>query len=280
MLAVVLVLSVSSGFGSCALTMWAAADVKAEIEGISLLLQSRRTTMQSTDEKAELALVGNCSKKIMGLSSLSNADAGSLWGNTTLSTQYQQKLCEAVDAAVQQNGQHGPVAMQRKPQTLKDINAYLTETDWAQLHGEGSLVSKATTICKRLKMVGVRSASEQTIKYCVALLLCLMANDETPECTWIFNLTKDFKKVFASTPGPDKVVIPWMKTYPPSPSDLPQASFESAYPDGKPVLKSFDRLVGIAEGHVPMRQTSKLLSQASAAPKGKGDKTFGSKPRC
>ena len=73
----------------------------------------------------------------------------------------------------------------------------------------------------------------------------------------------DFKEVFQSTPkAADR--LPFLRVYPEKPDYLPELVYNSAYADGRPVSVQIERLTQIADHHVPLRRTSKLLAVGSS----------------
>lgn len=253
--------------------MWNVNDIADEIAGVSCLLLSRRQTSKHASVEKEKALVENCVKKIEAMQSLTSQDAATLFtkvGQTSLSEDMKQLICDGIDAAMTKASNHGPAAAMTKPQTLTTVNNYLTEEDWQALAGDWSLSAKAGILVKRLRALGVRSCSEATTRYCVALLLALLPPHAFPAYDVVFAFVHDFKKLFASSK--ECTHAPWLQKFPEFPSQLPEGHLAAAYQKQQPCPKDIDKLAAIAEHHVPMRKTSKLLAQSQKA-------TLGSHPK-
>ena len=197
------------------MALWTVHDVVEEIEGVACLLQSRRNTSRQGAEEREKSLVANCVRKIEAMAQLSAQDAATLFdkvGKTSLSEELKQMICDGIDATLTKETQlpSGPAMV--KPQTLTHIQNYLTEEDWKALESDLSLTGKAGILLKRLKALGIRSCSESTTKYCLALLLAMLPGHAFPTYDVVFSLVHDFKKMFASSKGATKA--PWVQCFP------------------------------------------------------------------
>ena len=146
-----------------------------------------------------------------------------------------------------------------KPQVLTAINNYLTNTEWQILVGpNSSLGKKASAIVKRLRLVGVKSLHEQTAKYAVALMLTTLSN--LPNYSVIHQMLQEFKQVFHR--DLTKMQVPFVRNYPHTVEELPEAISKAAYsPEDPPAPRELENLVVIAENHIPLRGTSKLLKK-------------------
>ena len=247
--------------------MWAAHDVASEIKAVSLVVKARRESLGNAclevQQEKENEMVQNAVRKVEAMNGLDNAGGALLFeaiAEVDLSPSHKDSLRAAVDLAL---AKEKPLqtACQMRPQTLTAISKYFTASEWEKLEGKDTmLIEKANVICLRLKKLGIKSLAEATTKYAVALILVCMPSEEFPGYGKIYQLVQDFKKAFQLTQQPESSKnIPWMKEYPSKPDALPQSHFEVAYPTEPPVDKHFDRLEGIACGHVPLRVTSKLL---------------------
>ena len=242
--------------------MWTVHDVASEIESIAVLLQSRRSTASSQNEERERSLVANCCRKIESMMNISAADASTLFdavGKTSLPEPLKQMICEAIDTALANVNVENQDSPTTKPQTLVHINKYLTKQDWADLENDLSLVGKANVLARRLRSLGVKSCSEMTIRYSVALLLALLPQNAFPKYDIVYDLVQDFKQVFLSCKCPS--TAPWVKVFPEKPDLLPRQHFEAAYGCQMVEPREVERLTTIAVYHMPMRSTSKLLTQ-------------------
>ena len=128
------------------------------------------------------------------------------------------------------------------------------------------------TVVRRLKLLGVKSLHEQTAKYGVALLLSTLTT--LPEYKLIHQMLCEFKQVFHR--DLTKVQVPFVRNYPSNPAELPKTILEVAYTEGNPPCPmEIDTIAMIANNHVPVRSTSKLLTGGTNKTKQKEEKNPG-----
>ena len=244
--------------------MWTADDVKSEMVNISQLLAARRSATGDEDldgeKQQEKSMVQGCAQRIKLLASISLLEGKMLYEaiqECDLNNDLKKLLRSALDSklAAGTNAYDDNVVL--KPQMLTSISNYMTKNDWKILNNPSSTyLAKTNVIVRRLKLCGVRSLHEQTAKYGVALLLTTLT--QLPSYKVIHQMLVEFKQTFHR--DLTKVQVPFLRTYPENVEDLPAAITAVAFTEEDPVEpKHLENLVIIAENHVPLRQTSKLM---------------------
>ena len=244
--------------------MWTADDVKSEMVNISQLLAARRSATGDEDlegeKQQEKSMVQGCAQRIKLLASMSLLEGKMLYEaiqECDLKDDLKKLLRSALDTklAAGTNAYDDNVVL--RPQMLTSISNYMTKNDWKILDNPSSTyVAKTNVIVRRLKLCGVRSLHEQTAKYGVALLLTTLS--QLPSYKVIHQMLVEFKQTFHR--DLTKVQVPFLRTYPENVEDLPAAITAVAFTEEDPVEpKHLENLVIIAENHVPLRQTSKLM---------------------
>ena len=247
--------------------MWTADDVKSEMLNISQLLAARRSATGDADldgeKQQEKSMVQGCAQRIKLLASISLLEGKMLYEaiqECDLKDDLKKLLRSALDTklAAGTNAYDDNVVL--KPQMLTSIGNYMTKNDWKILNNPSSTyVAKTNAIVRRLKLCGVRSLHEQTAKYGVALLLTTLS--QLPSYKVIHQMLVEFKQTFHRDWDLTKVQGPFLRTYPENVEDLPAAITAVAFTEEDPVEpKHLENLVIIAENHVPLRQTSKLMT--------------------
>ena len=127
-----------------------------------------------------------------------------------------------------------------KPQTLLEIQNYLTRNDWLVIEDiNSSLIQKQNTLAYRLRQLGVVSLHEQTCKAAVAVILNTLSS--LPAYDVIHSMVMDFKGAFAASGGACKSGI-HINKYPVNPSGLPPQVFKDAYGSEVPQPKVLEKL--------------------------------------
>ncbi len=130
--------------------------------------------------KHETNMVNNCAQRIKVIVNLNFLEAKMLYDaiqECNLHDAHKKVLRETLDAklAVPTTVDDSNVVL--KPQVLTAINNYLTNNEWQILMDPNSSQGKkASTIVRRLRLVGVKSLHEQTAKYAVALMLTTLSS--------------------------------------------------------------------------------------------------------
>lgn len=223
--------------------------------------------------KHEKNMVNNCAQRIKVIASLTFIEAKMLYDTTQecqLQDAYKKILREALDAKLSLPTTEDDSNVVLKPQILTAINNYLTKAEWLVLTDHNSsLGAKASTIARRLRLVGVKSLHEQTAKYAVALMLTTLT--QLPSYSVIHQMLQEFKQVFHR--DLTKMQVPFVRNYPNTVEELPEAISQAAYsPEDPAAPREVENLVMIAENHIPLRGTSKLLKKETAVPEIAKDK--------
>jgi hypothetical protein len=239
------------------------ADIKAELDDIQQLLATRVNPNKKAPSPTESSLVKSLVQKIGFLVAFSTQDAADLSSSiqdSQLHADSKDDLVQAVDSRLVAGASLACIST--KPQYLTDINNYLTDAEWLSLNrSDLSYQSKVQIIIERLISLQIHSLHEQTVKYCIALLLAVQFKGQGwPSYSSIHNMVVDFKKCFAAS---EKRGTPRLIQYPPVADKLPEALFTEAYPDPShpPVCREVERTRVIANAHVPLRSTSALLKK-------------------
>ena len=238
--------------------------MSSQMVNISQLLAARRSATGDEDldgeKQQEKSMVQGCAQRIKLLASISLLEGKMLYEaiqECDLNNDLKKLLRSALDTklAAGTNAYDDNVVL--KPQMLTSISNYMTKNDWKILNNPSSTyVAKTNVIVRRLKLCGVRSLHEQTAKYGVALLLTTLT--QLPSYKVIHQMLVEFKQTFHR--DLTKVQVPFLRTYPENVEDLPAAITAVAFTEEDPVEpKHLENLVIIAENHVPLRQTSKLM---------------------
>lgn len=217
--------------------------------------------------KHEKNMVNNCAQRIKVIASLTFIEAKMLYDTIQecqLQDEYKKILREALDAKLSLPTTEDDSNVVLKPQVLTAINNYMTKTEWLVLTDpNSSLGKKASTIARRLRLVGVKSLHEQTAKYAVALMLTTLT--QLPSYSVIHQMLQEFKQVFHR--DLTKMQVPFVRTYPNTVEELPEAISQAAYsPEDPAAPRVLENLVMIAENHIPLRGTSKLLKKEAPKP--------------
>jgi hypothetical protein len=183
--------------------------------------------------------------------------------HTNIETAVYARLSGAACIA-QHSAAHGGGKTQK---LLGQIVNYLTAGDWAMLYKPSATWSSMTQVLvNALLKVGVVHLDEQTVKWAVSILLHVHCDvgGQFPTYQSVYNVVGDFKTQHSCCKKPYPHDTIW--EYPESPTDLPKPIFEYAYSaDDPPTVKTLDRLSNIAQHHVPLRKSSKLLKKEAAA---------------
>ena len=187
---------------------------------------------------------------------------------STLSDATKNTIQNAIDtrlaAALAQTPAAQPGVSAHAPQKLGPmITNYLTAADWFVLKDpKKTLQAKSQVLTDRLAKLGIRYAAEITVRWCVALLVCMMYEHTNifPSYPSIHDMVHDFKAAIDSS----RVCSSWsfdhLVVYPDLPSDLPLDIYANAHTgDDTPVIAHVSRLDVTASQHIPLRKTSNLL---------------------
>ena len=138
-------------------------------------------------------------------------------------------------------------------QFLKCVYNYLTQSDWDIIRNpKKSFEAKMSTTALRLNLVGCGRASEQTLKWVLALLL-LVSYDELPPAKTRYQKLQDLKNCMTAERKAWGLEV--LQGFPDTPGELPDAIYQHAYSEGPPVSVELSGLGVIAEKFIPLRKT-------------------------
>ncbi len=237
-------------------------------ELLEVIKKSAQGQADSQENQSAQNMVLGCCNRIKLLACLSLQEAKMLYETIEacgVESNFKKDLRKAVESKLAMGNTNDADNVVLKPQMLTAIEKYMTHSEWQILVNPSSTyMEKMNTVVRRLKLVGVRSLHEQTAKFGVALLLSTLTT--LPEYKLIHQMLCEFKQVFHR--DTTKVQVPFVRNYPNNPAELPKSILEIAYTeDNPPCPKEIDTIAMIANNHVPVRNTSKLLT-GGTKPKG------------
>ena len=234
--------------------MWAVSDIVLELQSSGKLLAGKG----ECDPFAAALVQGLCAKikALQGFNAMHAVEIKSA-AETSFPIAFQASIGKAVEESLLATPASEKPSI-AKPQTLVEIQNYLTRNDWLVLEDiNSSLIQKQNTLAYRLRQLGVVSLHEQTCKAAVAVILNTLSS--LPAYDVIHSMVMDFKGAFAASSGACKSGI-YINKYPLNPSDLPPQVFKDAYGSEVPQPKVLEKL-SVLKQHIPLRQTSKLLTK-------------------
>ena len=246
-------------------------DLVDELAGIASLISTREALRGKTDQTQQLAtnMVSGFCAKLKSLDDLSSQSAVTLY-NALAAASLDEQLIITIEAAIDERMALPPVAPRRGAGTITTQHLLyptrvLTQKDWDRIDDpKTGLMGEVQVITDRYGRLGVTHPSEQTIKWIVALLVAKMSERSKgfPKYKSIWHLVNDVKNSFESS----RKAYPYKKelNYPETPAELSQVVYDYAYDhDDPPITVDVQRINQIANGHVPLRGNSKLLTNES-----------------
>jgi hypothetical protein len=255
--------------------VWNVQDIKNDIEATNGLLKVRWQAVAGgqANDAASLShtkLEDSMTKSICSkLSTLSCLDAcGNMClftalNNSTLSDSVKSTIQTAIDekmSMVAEAAVHELMDTTRTQKLLTPWN-YLTQGDWDVIDDAGSpYFKKVLVITSRFRKLGIMHLHEQTVKWAMATLVAIMSDQAgaLPKYRVLYTMIQDFKTSFASTPA-NPIAGIYIRVFPETPDKLPKELYDVVYTDAPPVAKVVDRVSQVANFHLPLRSTSKLL---------------------
>ena len=242
---------------SAFMTAWTLEDVAKEINDVSELVIAKDGKPDHAFQKRLLASVVS---KIKLIAPLRTNDVVKLYGlveATKWPESMKNLLKEDIDKGMAQNS-HDMVTV-AKPQTIK-VPPYLTKEDWHILEKSSNHRTKLRCLASRLKGLGLKNLSEQSVRSCIACLVGCYPQLPSYEIT--FQFVSEMKLVFGSMEGLT-VSTQFIGVYPSDPRALPLDMLQAAYQNCEPMGFTPDWYCTVAN-HIPLRKTSKLLTQSQA----------------
>ena len=238
---------------------WTVSSVCSEMKDCSALLQARKT---SPDNNLQSKMLQVLEFKLKALQHVSAADALVLHkalSECEFSKDMAEKLASSIDALMGQQQQ--PTCVQSlKPQTLQNIQLFLTASEWKLLDDcNVAWWTKQKALVDRLKKLGFRSMSEQTVRACVALLCCTLSTLPQDDDA-LLQISKEFKECFGTSDKPESHV-PYVVMFPDQPSGLPEQLLGHAYSkEDPPVPRDVPKLAHMKSLMV-LRNSKKTLKK-------------------
>ena len=258
------------------LTMvWTVQDIKNDIEATSVLLKVRWQAVADAPAndaaslsytKLEDGMTRNICSKVSALSCLDACGNMCLFtalSNSTLPDSVKSTIQTAIDdkmSLVAESAVHEPVDTTKTQKLITPWN-YLTQGDWDVIYDAGTpYFKKVLVITSRFRKLGISHLHEQTVKWAMATIVAVMSDQAgaLPKYKVLYTMIQDFKTSFTSTPANSLAGI-WIRVFPDTPDKLPKELYDFAYTDAPPVAKVVDRVSQVANFHLPLRSTSKLL---------------------
>ena len=253
-------------------SMYGVGDVAAEIRDMSALLKARADSGRISDGKMEEHMVQSIACKIAGFKIFSAGNAVTLTkviAECAINEPSKYVLDEAIEARIAGvraagAGHHHHNKAVTKPQLLLYPNRLLTVADWTWIRDRRNDVErKLMIIVMRLSRLGVRSLHEQTKRWIIVCILQTIfeEKDSWPSYddvySWVGLLVRLMDQ--CKQPYPLQTIL----EYPNDPADLPKDVFAYAYdPDDPPTTMEIPHYYKLGD-HVPLRNTSSLLTKNS-----------------
>jgi len=248
----------------------------AELKSLGALIQKRNNSSIADATGVVAAMVRSFCSKINAAHSKHMCADGALklitaLEDAALPDEHTASVQAAIDARVTSNTSSMdyslPPPKRASQLILGQQTNYYTRADWAKLRAANANFGSMTTVLvNRLVRLGVGSASEQTIKWSVAIMLDVHfdSGGAMPTYQCIFMLVEAFKAQLAGnkkTYPHDHIVV-----YPETPDDLSTDMHGFAYDDDDPpICVALDRVGNIAHNHIPLRKNSNLLAKEREA---------------
>ena len=236
--------------------MWTVGDICKEIQDVSKLIEGKDTI----DSFCHALVKGACAK-IKGLADLPPGDAVRIKDAARcLNDAHLKSIVDVLGQRMTLGVVDISKSLVLKPQTLLHIYNYMTHDEWKELDNPNtSWARKQTVVALRLKMLGIASMHEQTMKACMALLACSLT--VVPEEKMMYDMLQEFKATFASTTCTTKCST--ISKYPEHPKELCQDVYQAAYASGQPCPRVIDQFNLVAK-KVVLRNTSKHIRNTPA----------------
>ena len=236
---------------------WTLGDVDQEIKDVSELVSAKDG---KPDHALQKRLLASVVTKIRMVAPLRTGDVVKLYGlveATNWPDSMKNLLKGDIDKAMALDP-HDKLTV-AKPQTIK-VPPYLTAEDWQLLEKGSNHHTKLKCIASRLRSLGLRNLSEQSIKSRVACLVGCYP--QLPSYEIMHQFVSEMKLCFGSMEG-FPTSTQYIGVYPADPQALPLEMLQAAYQNCEPMGCTPDWYCTVLS-HVPLRKTSKLLTQGKA----------------
>ena len=237
---------------------WCVADVCQELQDMASYLKKRRQLQ--LPEPATADIVKGIVFKMKSMGDWTSSSASTVLDACALLSDDAAKIITTtVDDLVMATPDAASLHCLQNTSTCIFMHNYLSAEDWKLISSrDESLLAKKYCIIRKMKKLGMKSVSEQTVRWIIALLLTTL--DTLPRYHIIYQMVLDFKKLFHS-----EQTMPFqcttIKTYPKDAASLPADVYKAVYTDAgqMPAPHQPTALPAIAMHHIPLRPTSKLL---------------------
>ena len=245
--------------------MFTVANIEQELKNIGKIVAKR----QNAD--VAMAMVNNVCLKLEKLNHPDAVQCLSLYEAVTesgLAPELQTKLNKAIDVLATAEHPDEGEAKGGYGQELNYPHRFLTQKDWDCIGAASAgYYDILIVFSERMKKVGIRDTlMECSVKWWTAMLVNVAIDKSNimPDYDAIYQLSKDVKGVLKSCAVKAHPSMPYIKSYPKSPRDMPPDVFALAYPDpaDQPIDNTkLDKMPALQRDHTPVRDTSKLLSK-------------------
>ena len=241
-----------------------AAHLAQQIAGASAFFASQEAVLpQAMQVESKAAMATSLSAQIASAPSLSIADApviNAAIAASAFTDAQKQALAQAVSSRCLAEASDAKVR-RKGTQTLREVPAYLTASDWAILgSAEQMQMQKVARVQERLLRLGLTNPAEATVRAVVATI----ASQHAPMAS-----AKELRGMVldAKAAAGRKGVhtgLPHLTIYPTRPDELPSEVFAAAYSaDDPPQARQVENWQGFL-AKVPLRSTNGALEGSTS----------------
>ena len=152
---------------------WSVDNIITEIKDVGELLHFKKQNGAKNMEQIESTLLRNVTYKLDTMC-LSPTDAlqiqKALHDDPNLTSDMKGIVNVAIDGSLTREKGREDYSHTYKPQRI-NVPQYLTMSDWDTIKNSQNYHTKVTTVCRRLRSLGVRSLAEQSVKSAVGAIL-------------------------------------------------------------------------------------------------------------
>ena len=230
-------------------------DVLTEMADIASLVKQ-----PGVNEVVKVGLVTSVAHKIKAMPTFSASDAAKLMTALTSAafpSAHSEAMQDAVNVRLACSMYENVPKAVMKPQLLTSVLNYITQGEWDRIqHPSANPSVVMSVLMGRLQGLGIRSLNEQTVKWCVCIVVyeAKRTTHHWPDYHQIWAWVQDFKREFEAYKTPTDV--DHLKTFPMDPSGLSEGHFAAAYDESDPPIRM--QLQGFQSlgAHIPLRANS------------------------
>ena len=239
---------------------WSVDNIITEIKDVGELLHFKKQNGAKNMEQIESTLLGNVTYKLDTMC-LSPTDAlqiqKALHDDPNLTSDMKGIVNVAIDGSLTREKGREDYSHTYKPQRI-NVPQYLTMSDWDTIKNSQNYHTKVTTVCRRLRSLGVRSLAEQSVKSAVGAILS--GYQDLPDQATMYQMVQDIKLGFASIPDQANGLC-FVVKYPDDPTKLSPQLYAHCYSTEHPAQIIPDKLPMILK-LIPLRHTHASLAKA------------------